>query len=644
MASPNGPGGLEAKTFCAFCGYTDAQAFTFCPRCGRPTSEQMTLNEQTRPSLPLPPDAGATFGDAPTQAATGAQAPVAGGVGPYTTRSLSGDVTMAGGATGSYPQGGQYSSGSVSAPPKRPWSARRRVSVIVGGLLALLIVGSVSAYVVYTAFFAYSPVDSARYLPATTLFYSSFDLQQVAQNSHHVTQDDVAGTTNTSGFEQATGLDFQKDVVPWVKRSFSFSLVDVTRQPAPGGFGTRTVFETVFLISTHDVNASNAAIQKIITNQEQKYGVKFTTISYQGTTLESDVDSAQSQQRLGKPSPLVLGIVKDQVIIANAVAVAEQVVDRAKGNGDTLAQDATFSAAMGKLPDDRFGTLYVNLRQFLRDLVGAGAAASANDYPVGYGALQFTQAGMRLSFTLEAKAGTHIKYDLNGDTNASAAVTPANAILFTGLGNLNGFYQQARDASGGIVNDAGFRKAFGLGPDDPLFHAPLSVALLPPAAGSDDVVDPLVMLHASVDAATASAKIKQAVETLGYATSSQTVHGTTVTVIHASRPVYYTLLGRDLVFAYDADGIGQAIDTYQGRLASLAELSTFKDLVAQAPTNNALTLFISLDNLAKAPGKLGDTYRQLVKQEGILSKATADYLTYRSDDSGITITEDIALK
>jgi hypothetical protein len=528
--------------------------------------------------------------------------------------------------------------------------------VLTAALLALLVVGSASAYFVYTAFFAYSPTDSARYLPATTLFYSSFDLQQVEQNTHNVSEADLSGATNTSGFEQMTGLDFHTDVAPWIKRSFSFSLVDITQQPAPGGFGTRTIFETVFLISTHDTNASNAAIQKIITNQQRQYGVKFRTITYQSVTLQSDVDSVESQQGngFGNPAnravPLVLGIVKDQVIIANTVAVAEQVVDYANGKNGTLAQDSTFTAAMGKLPADRFGTLYINVSQVMNDLLHTGATGvagvgAANNYPVGYGSLQFTNAGMRLSFTLEAKAGTHVTEHLNGDTNASAGVVPANALLFAGLGNLNGFYHQVKDASNGAVTDESFTRAVGLGPDDPLFNAPVSVALLPPKAGSDQVVEPLVLLHATVDATTASAKVQQAVQNLGYTTTSSTISGTTVTAIHApSQTVYYTLLGQDLVFAGDSYGISQAIDTFQGRLSSLAGLSTFKELVAQAPKDNALTVFIGLDTLSKATGPLGDFYRNLVKQSGLLAKATAAYLTYSSDDSGITITQDLALK
>lgn len=683
MTSPTGPGGQEARTLCGFCGYADAQPFTFCPRCGRPASTfsgQVTLNEQTRPSAPLG-SGDQTFGSAPTQAGIGpygAQAPYSyptapGGMPSFGAPSgpagappagFMGAPTWQSGPAGpgaGYPQGGLYPAGAMggqaAAPAKRPWSRKRRVSVMAAALLALLIVGSASAYFVYTAFFAYSPVDSARYLPANTLVYTAFDLQQIAQNSHNVSQQDVAGTTNTSGFEQATGLDFQKDVAPWVKRSFSFALVDVTSQATPDGYGTRTTAGTVFLISTHDTNASNAAIQKIITNQEQKYGVKFTTISYQGTTLYSDVDSVQSQQAngsfsaAGQPAPLVLGIVKDQVIIASTVAVAEQVVDRANGNGDTLARNTTFTDAMGKLPGDRFGTLYVNVQQLLHALLVSSSGTASNQtgidsYPVAYGALEFTNVGMRLTFTLEAKAGTHSKYQLSGDTNASAGVVPSNAILYAGLGNLSEFYRQISDAVGGGSNQS-FQQALGLSPDDALFKAPVSVALLPPKAGSDDVVDALVVLHSSLDAATTNAKVQQALQTLGVTTSTSTMQGVTVTAVHApqtTQTVYYALLGKDLVFAYDAYGMGQAIDTFQGRTASLASLSTFKQLVAQAPKTNALTLFVSLDNLAHASGQLGDVYRQMVQQNSLLSKMTADYLTYNSDDSGITITDEIALK
>ncbi len=683
MSSSGDSGGQQAQTFCGFCGYTDTQRFTFCPRCGRPAA---TFGPQAGSSGAdlrrgaTGPGMSATFGEAPTQ--PGALSYQNTGPAPYQGRQGAGApppgyVLPPAGQTGPYIPGGVFPPGgaplagppsgwpptnaplagppvgqvATGAPTKRPWSRARRLSVLGGALLALLIVGTAAAYFVYTAFFAYSPIDSARYLPTNTLFYSSFDLQQIAQNPHQLSQSDIAQATNTSGFQQSTGLDFQKDVAPWVKRSLSFAVVDVTSQAASGSSGQQSAPGTVYLISTHDTNASNATLQKIITLQQQKYGVKFTSISYGGVTLQSDVDAAQNQQDTsnGKASPLVLGIVKDQVIIASTVAIAEQVIDRANGTGTTLAQNTTFTDAINKLPSDRFGTLYVNVKQLLSDELRLGGSAQSSltdSYPVGYGALQFTSAGLRLTVTLEAKAGTQVKYHLNGDTNASAGVVPASAILYAGVGNLSAFYDQLRDASAGAITNTAIQNVLGVSPDDPLFQSPVSVALLPPTAGSNDVIDPLVMLHFSEDAATANATVQQAIATLGYQTDTSTSSGVTVTSVQASgQAIYYATLGHDLVFAYTSDGLSQAIATFQGHQPSLAQSSAFQQVVSNGSKTNALTLFVSLSNLASAQGSLGDAYRQFVQQTGgLIARVTTSYLTYSSDNSGITITEDIALK
>jgi hypothetical protein len=186
----------------------------------------------------------------------------------------------------------------------------------------------------------------------------------------------------------------------------------------------------------------------------------------------------------------------------------------------------------------------------------------------------------------------------------------------------------------------------GLRPDDPLAQSPVSVALLPPAEGSSDVIDALVLLHSSQDEAAIRAKVREALGKLGYDSSNSTVNGVQVTKVNApnNTTVYYTVLGHDLVFSYDTEGLSQAIDTFQGKTSSLASSSVFKQVISQGPKTNAVSLFVSLDNLAKAPGDLGNTYRQLVKQNDYLAKVRADYAAYHWDDSGITIVEDVALK
>ena len=259
MASPTGPGGQEAQTFCGFCGYTDAQRFTFCPNCGRPVgtfSGQMGVNEQTRPSAPLgmneqtrPSTAfgtstGEMFGAAPTQPGTnpyegwnpgayGAGAtPTQPGSNPYVPGNQFPPATApAGGPAASFYgaqgwQGGPAGpvSGQVTTGPqgKRHWSRGRRIGVISGALLALLIVGTVGAYFVYTAFFAYSPVDSARYLPANTLVYTSFDLQQIAQNKHNVSQQDVSGRRIPAGSSRRRGWISRRMWRPGLSAALAF--------------------------------------------------------------------------------------------------------------------------------------------------------------------------------------------------------------------------------------------------------------------------------------------------------------------------------------------------------------------------------------------------------------------------------------
>jgi hypothetical protein len=661
--TPSSPQG--ARTFCGFCGFADAQPFLYCPRCGHAATAS---DERTRASGGLsatqPNIAGfsETFGDQPTQAGTQPYGPPQSGALPPAGQRPSGAFYPAMGQPAGWAAQG---SGSITtgAPAQAGRRHRKRWVAITSVLLVLVLLGAGTVFA-YTAFFAFSQTATAQYLPGSTIFYASFDLQQIAQNPHGISQTDATGL-GAEGLACSTGLDFQKDIQPWIGQGFTYALVSITKQANAAGIGQNYTSGTVCLISTRDTGKSNAALQKAMQLQQQKYGVTFSSITYNGTTLHSDADAAQGSAA----PPLVLGTFKDQVLVASSLAVADQVIDRYKSNNDTLANNATFSKAMGKLPGNRFGTLYVNTSELANTLLSfgdnTGQAASLFPYPDGYGALQFTDEGMRLTFTLESKAGTTVKYPVNGNTNASASVVPASAILYGGLGNLSAFYDQAKDSSSGLLTDALFQQAVGLAPDDPLFNAPLSFAVLatPNTSGdADNVVDGLVMLHASGDPASADAKVQQALVNINAHTSTSTISGVTVTTIQALQDnntidltsgaggsyktvAYYAPLGHDLVFASSTNAITQAIATYQGKQASLAKSALFTQMVKQQPQDTAFSLFISLDNLANAPGALGQDYKQLTSDKNsLISKTRASYLTYTWTNQGITITEDIALQ
>ncbi len=194
----------------------------------------------------------------------------------------------------------------------------------------------------------------------------------------------------------------------------------------------------------------------------------------------------------------------------------------------------------------------------------------------------------------------------------------------------------------------------GLAPDDPLFKAPLSVAgwaTSKTSGDADDFIDGLLMLHASGDPASADTKVQRIFQHLDARTSTQTISGITVTTIQTRQHgvyktlAYYAVLGHNLVFGSSIDAISQAIATFQGKQPSLAKSTRFQQMTQQQPKDNALSLFINLDNLANAPGMVGQTYRQIAgKEHSLLSKTSATYVTYQWDSKGITITEDLALK
>jgi hypothetical protein len=690
--TPSSP--QRPQRVCGFCGYADTQPFTFCPNCGRSTAAMSNAETQAGASgafsqFSNPTFGGQTFGSSPTQAATspyqaGAQAPMPptpgfnslptaqGGPSSPGMFSPYGPAMQAGPYWGPTAGGAFASQPVIPPPPRKRWGRGKLLAVWGGVSLALLLVITAGAFYVYTAFLANNPVQSARYLPGNTLVYTTVDLVNAAKNGSKLSQGDVNNTANTSTFEQATGLNFQTDVLPWLKSDFSYALVHISQTSNQFG-GSSSTFDTVFLISTKDTNASNAAIAKAVKNQEDKYGVKFTNITYNGVTLQSDVDSAR-QSNPGNfgptASPLVLGVVSDQVIVASSVTVAEQVVDRANNSTDRLSDNSAFKDAISKLPSDRFATFYVNVHDLVRATLTPGQNNDNNlgqidNYPVAYGYLQNTSDGIKAGFTLQAKAGTHLKYAVNGDTTLSASVVPDTAIAYGGLGNVGNFYQEVTDLAGG---DGGtgdsFRQEYGLGPDDPLFQAPLSFALL--ASPQSDTPDVLVMLHVSGDTASADAKIQGALQNAGYVTSTSTVSGVTVTEIKqvinldngtdnpnpgtvpptvTETQGYYAVVGHDLVFGSTLDAITQSINAAQGTVGSLAKSSAFQNVLKQGPKNMALSLFISLDNLAKAPGPLGDSYRDFAKHDtSLLSKVKTAYLIYGWDDSGITLTEVITLK
>src|SRR5262249_23003526 len=162
----------------------------------------------------------------------------------------------------------------------------------------------------------------------------------------------------------------------------------------------------------HDDSASQAAVRKAVACQQQK-GSSLAQAAYGGLTIYT-LSDAQSGRASGA---FVAG--NGWVVLASDDNAARAIVDRLDGKGDTLAAAPAFLDATRDLPANRFGTLFVNLRQVLASVSGATGntldVPFADVYPTAAGYLAWTDPGVRAQVTLKAARSLGLG-TLSGDT------------------------------------------------------------------------------------------------------------------------------------------------------------------------------------------------------------------------------------
>src|SRR5262249_32138974 len=193
---------------------------------------------------------------------------------------------------------------------------------------------------------------------------------------------------------QNTGLDLQKDVLPWVGQYASFA---VFPQAGAATNGVPAV-GAVALLQSRDDNATAAALKKALEYQ-RAHGATVNQSQVGGFTLYS------SGQGGNNAAALTSG--KGWAIFASDQQAAQAVINRINGQGDTLDSAQAFKDATGSLPSGRFGTIYLNLRQIVNTILPSGAPNGAasmsipflDTYPTGSGSLEWTDAGLRGQLT-----------------------------------------------------------------------------------------------------------------------------------------------------------------------------------------------------------------------------------------------------
>ncbi|HEX8036775.1 MAG TPA: DUF3352 domain-containing protein [Ktedonobacterales bacterium] len=555
-------------------------------------------------------------------------------------------------------------------PPTQQRRGRIRSLLVVISAICIVALLASGSYLLFNLLSSHTEGDVAHIVPSSTVALVSVDLVAAAAHGQRITLGDLGNATGQSGTVQLlTGLDWDKDILPWVGRDMALAIFQ--RQPpyrSPNGSqGTSAtnVNDTIgaaLLLQSRDDAAAQAAIRKAA-NYQQSQGFTLVSLDYHGLTLY------HTSLLQGDESGTTLAAGKGWAIIAGDLPAARVLVDRLTGNSsatDTLAATSAYHDAVGSLPANRFGTLFLNTRALVKGFVYGGssqtemASALANTYPVAVGYLMWTSDGLRAQLTFPSARNLAVG-SLSGDTTTLANLTPADAFAYVGVANVGAMlHAQNTLTVEGTPATGTATSFFGLVPTDPALQQPAAISLIGEPQGATGY---LALLNAP-DRADALAMVGQAAEQQHWTSKTTTVDGRSVTAYYAKLPPAQTtanvttdaettnaattppmqLVGMDtwldniLIFASDTTVMADAIHTIRDHAPNLATNTRFQQLVREAPGGAYATTFLDLSRAATS----GDAVTS-VMAAGLAARIPALLVTHVWNDNHYQATADLLL-
>ncbi|HEX5440232.1 MAG TPA: DUF3352 domain-containing protein [Ktedonobacterales bacterium] len=497
--------------------------------------------------------------------------------------------------------------------PEKPIRSHKRRNIFTA-ISAVVVVGLVlsGAYWAYAALAARTDNQLARYFPSSTVAFASADMAAAANNKFNINPADMIGS-QAAALQKATGLDWQKDVVPWAGPDIAFGAFPLAnaQQAIANPAASMGI---VALVQSRDDNAAKAAISKINAHEKQQ-GTTVQQSSYKGFTLYA-TGSGSSSGLYGSGSGWVL--------IASNTEAAHAVIDRINGSSDSLNDQQAFKDAISNLPSNHFGTYYVNLHQALDSLIPVKAPnglASISvpfieTYPVAGGYLAWSDTGQRSQITFNAVRSPNI-LNVSGDTTGFAKLVPSDAIAYAGAGNLGKIVQAFVNQFGVAATGADpLRSALGVPASDPLAQQPAGLAALKTTGNGNGNAQPVIYIHVS-DNAAATQLVSKIAAAHNWTATPTTIAGLSATTlsdattdngqptadgtppVKASVHVAAVALTKNntLVIAPDTNSATLVAQVAQGTVSNLASNATFQNMLTAAPSGVAVTGYVSAAGL-----------------------------------------------
>lgn len=575
----------SAPGTCPGCGQSlDAHAI-YCPNCGRP-NQALAGSESAQPLTTTPE----MFATAPVQSAYSETPPP--------LPSWAEQPTTVGGiaALGAGP----------AVSPEQPVRSHKRRNILtaISAVVVVALLGS-GAYWAYAAFASRTDNQLARYYPSNTVAFASADLVAASSNNFSINPTNLEQTQSDT-LQNLTGLDWKNDVLSWVGRDISVGVFPLASGQA-AITNPSAAIGVVALAQSRDDNAAKAAIAKFNTHMSQK-GTTFKQVSYKGFVLYT----SPTESTAG-----TFGSGSGWVIIASTADAAHAVIDRIANGGDSLNDQQSFKDATSNLPNNRFGTYYLNLRQMLTALtpvqspngLGSISVPFIQTYPVAGGYVGWTNSGERSQITFNAVRNPNIP-DVSGDTNSFASLVPSDAVAYSGVANLGRLIQATMSQVGTAGAGADpLMGGLGISATDPLAQQPAGVAVVKNASGTPA---PVFYVHVADDAS-ATQLINRLASARNWTAKPTTVAGQAATALYepdygygpppapggATNTVTARLaavaitLNNTLVIAPDTTTATLISQVAQGSAPNLTSNATFEKMVKGEPTGAAASGYVS---------------------------------------------------
>ena len=171
------------------------------------------------------------------------------------------------------------------------------------------------------------------------------------------------------GFEDETGIDFEREVMPWIGPDASAAFIDFNlRREEPIVAAT---------IGVRDEDAARGFLDEWLEYMEDSEGADFDRDSYKGFDVWADESAYQ-----------VYGLSKDALVFSTTENGLEEVIDGISGDLDrSLADTEKFQAAREALPDRRFASVYVDYQE--------GIELVEDFYPDEFGTMSIAAYGQQ---------------------------------------------------------------------------------------------------------------------------------------------------------------------------------------------------------------------------------------------------------